>query len=298
MDRAASPNASQEIAALDATADCARIAFLLSSQLFPLTIEKALEYALFKTYAVPSISKILAATGEFTQRAQKRYDDTVLILAEITENGHEGPRSACAYDRLNDMHGRFKIRDEDFLYTLGTFVFEPIRALKLYGPRPMTTQEEEAWYQSYLRLGRGMKLRNLPTDKDAFYAWYQDFERCEFQPSANNRIIADATMAALFDMLHIPNGLRGFVENIFITFMEPHVAAAFEYQKPKRWLVTSVSAIMSVRRWVLKRLPERKTLRLQTRQRRATYPTGYQIEALGTFACSHARDDATSQQKI
>ncbi|MEM7570202.1 MAG: oxygenase MpaB family protein [Pseudomonadota bacterium] len=290
MDTTASPQASQEIAGLDAVEDCARIAFLLSSQLFPLTIEKALEYALFKTFAVPSISKILAGTREFSDRGQKRYDDTVLVLAEITEGGHCGMRSQAAYARLNDMHGRFKIRDEDFLYTLGTFIFEPIRALKLYGPRPMTPHEEEAWFQSYLRLGRGMKLKGLPAEKDAFYAWYLDFEKTQFRPSDSNRTVADATMDVLFDMLSVPQGLRGIARKVAISLMEPHVAEAFEYDRPSPLMAGAVSAGMSARRLVLALLPERRTLRLQTRRKLPTYPHGYEIDALGTFVCPHAAE--------
>ncbi len=34
---------------------------------------KALEFALFKTYGVPSISKLLAATGELVDRVPKRF---------------------------------------------------------------------------------------------------------------------------------------------------------------------------------------------------------------------------------
>jgi len=288
MDTEASANASREIADLDPKADCARIAFLLSMQLFPLTIEKALEYALFKTYAVPSISRLLVATGEFTTRAQKRYDDTVLVLAEINENGHEGPRSDAAYARLNAMHGRFPIRDEDFLYTLGTFVFEPIRALQLYGPRPMTAHEEEAWFQSYLQLGRGMKLNDLPTDKDAFYTWYKAFEETQFRAASSNRKVADATLAVLFDMLRVPKGLRWGAQRAAIALMEPHVAAAFAFQKPSPVLRGMVSTAMTMRRLALKLLPERRTLRLQTKRALLTYPNGYDIEALGTFACPHA----------
>lgn len=287
MDKTASPNASHEIAQLDATADCARIAFLLSYQLFPLTIEKSLEYALFKTYAVPSISKLLAATGEFSQRAQKRYDDTVLVLAEITENGHDGARSDASYARLNDMHGRFKIRNEDFLFTLGTFVFEPIRALRLYGPRAMTPHEEDAWFQSYLRLGRGMKLRDLPASKADFYEWYCSFEQAEFRLVDSNREVADATMAVLLDMLGVPKRLRGLAERLAVALMEPHVAAAFGYSPPSRLAASVTSALMQLRRWALRLLPERKTLRLQTQRNLRTYPSGYDIEHLGTFACPH-----------
>lgn len=168
LDTTPSADPSAETAALDPATEYERIAFLLANQLFPLTIEKALEYALFKTYAVPSISRILSATGEFTERPQKRYDDTVLLLAEVSENGRDHPDSRAAMERINEMHGRFRIRNQDFLYTLSTFVFEPIRALERYGPRPMTDNEKAGWFNAYVQLGRDMGIADLPDDLGAF----------------------------------------------------------------------------------------------------------------------------------
>ena len=46
----------------------------------PWGITQALSFALFRTYAVPSIGELLYATGQFTEQTQKRYDDTVLLL--------------------------------------------------------------------------------------------------------------------------------------------------------------------------------------------------------------------------
>lgn len=65
---------------------------------FPMMTIKALEFALFKTYGIPSISKLLSQTGEFSKRCPKRldtnfiaecsrYDDTDLLLREMGENG-------------------------------------------------------------------------------------------------------------------------------------------------------------------------------------------------------------------
>lgn len=41
---------------------------------------QSLEMALFKTYSVPSISRILAATSQFSSETGKRVEDTELIL--------------------------------------------------------------------------------------------------------------------------------------------------------------------------------------------------------------------------
>jgi hypothetical protein len=117
------------IAALDAEVDYQRIAFLLSAYEFPWDIERSLEFALFRTYAVPSISGLLAKTREFERRPRKRYDDTELILAEIRENGLDSARGRAALARMNAMHGRFRIANEDMLYVLSTFLLEPIRWL-------------------------------------------------------------------------------------------------------------------------------------------------------------------------
>jgi hypothetical protein len=69
------------IAALDADRDHEEIVRELGAYEFPWDTETALSLALFRTFAVPSIARILASTGEFTERARKRYDDTELLLA-------------------------------------------------------------------------------------------------------------------------------------------------------------------------------------------------------------------------
>lgn len=286
LDTTPSSSPSDEIASLDPQRDCERIAFLLTSQLFPYTIEKSLEYALFKTYAVPSISRLLVATGEFTERAQKRYDDTVLVLAEIGEKGHGHPDADAALARMNEMHGRFRIRNEDFLYTLSAFVFEPIRALDLYGPRPMTPTERSGWFHTYRLLGERMKIRDLPSDLEAFRGWRDAFEQREMRFEPTNRVVADATMQVLFDMMRVPAFARNFAERATVALMEPHIAEAFGYEPPGRALAVAVASTMAMRRRIAAALPDRKTLRLQSERCFPTYPSGYEITRLGTFAPS------------
>lgn len=85
-----------EIAARDAEADCGLIVYLLGAHEFAGDIERAFESALFRTYAVPSISGLLVKTGEFEAQTRKRYDDTELILSEIIENGLDSDRGQAA----------------------------------------------------------------------------------------------------------------------------------------------------------------------------------------------------------
>ena len=69
--------------------DHARIVRLDTCYEFPWDTTRALELALFRTFAVPSVAALLDSTGEFAARAQKRYDDTDLILSTIGEVGYD-----------------------------------------------------------------------------------------------------------------------------------------------------------------------------------------------------------------
>jgi hypothetical protein len=77
----------REIQRLDPDTDFARIYRITVSHEFPWDMNQALSFALYRTYAVPSIGNLLYRTGEFTERVQKRYDDTGLILDAVLEHG-------------------------------------------------------------------------------------------------------------------------------------------------------------------------------------------------------------------
>src|SRR5205085_11490612 len=131
---------------------------------------RALELALFRTFGVPSISALLHRTGEFERRAQKRYDDTDIIVSELTEHGYDSDRGRAALARMNAIHGRFKIANEDFLYVLSTFVFEPIRFNARFGWRAMIQPEKVALFHFWRAVGHRMGIQDIP-------ARLEDFER-------------------------------------------------------------------------------------------------------------------------
>ena len=107
--------------------DCQQVVRHLATVVFPWDTTRALELALFRSFASGRIGGLLHATGEFERRPQKRYDDTDLLVSEIIENGFDSRRGQRAIERMNELHARFRIANEDFLYVLSTFVFEPLR---------------------------------------------------------------------------------------------------------------------------------------------------------------------------
>src|SRR5438045_8467772 len=127
------PSYLEQIRALDPVTDHQRIVFLSTCCEFPFDTTRALEFALFRSFCVPSISALLDRTGEFRERAQKRYDDTDLIVSELMERGHDSERGRRALLRMNQQHGRVAIANEDFLYVLSPFIYEPIRRHATFG---------------------------------------------------------------------------------------------------------------------------------------------------------------------
>ena len=84
---------------LDAEDDCEEITRILTTQEFPWDMTQALGLALYRTYAVPSFGELLAKTHEFTERTQRRYDDTALVLNDIMEHGFGPGRGRAAGSR-------------------------------------------------------------------------------------------------------------------------------------------------------------------------------------------------------
>ncbi len=112
----------RRIQQLDPVQDHCEICHLSTGYEFPWDTTRSLEVALMRTFCVPSISALLDKTGEFRHRPQKRYDDTGLITSEIMKWGYKSDRGIQAIERMNAIHGRFKISNEDFLYVLSTFI--------------------------------------------------------------------------------------------------------------------------------------------------------------------------------
>ena len=71
---------------------------------FPFLWRKALELALFRTYSIPSISRLLVATREFELRCGNQYEDTDLIMEEILfcSLGSGRSRNQCPRPLLPD----------------------------------------------------------------------------------------------------------------------------------------------------------------------------------------------------
>ncbi len=264
---------------LDPRRDCQQIAWRIGSIDFPWDTTRSLELALFRAFASPRIGGLLHTTGEFETRPQKRYDDTDLIVSEIVENGYDSDRGRRAIARLNAIHGRFKIRNEDFLYVLSTFVFEPIRWNARFGWRRMTETERLGWFWFWRNVGERMHIQALPPDYATFERFSRDYETEHFCFTDANQRVALATREMFAGWF--PRLLRPLVRRSIHGLLDQPLLTAFGLPPAPRWLSWTAERALRARAWALRLLPGRKHPRLRTRIPRADYPQGYRIESLG-----------------
>src|SRR4051795_3548394 len=219
---------------LDPAVDFREICRLMTTFEFPWDMNQALSFALFRTYAVPSIGGLLARPGELVDRVQKRYDDTVVLLDEILEHGPTDGDGRTALRRMNRMHGSYDIGNDDLRYVLCTFVVMPIRWLDAYGWRSMTETERIASANYYRELGRHMGIRGIPETWQAFARLLDAYERDHFGFDLGGRTVAEATLALLATFPPNDRLPVGVVRRISLATMDGPLLEAFAFPHPSR----------------------------------------------------------------
>src|SRR4051812_36511943 len=266
----------RRIEALDPARDFREIYRLTSAYEFPWDMNQALSFALFRTYAVPSIGALLARTGELVERVQKRYDDTVLLLEAILRHGTTDGDGRTALRRMNQMHHHWAVGEDDLRYVLATFVVTPIRWLDEFGWRPMTEIERIAGANYYRELGRHMGIRQIPETWQTFSRHLDAYERAHFGFDAGARRVADVTLDLLTTFP--PNSLLppALVRRTSYALMDDPLLDAFRFPHPHPLFRTLVRAALRARGRLVRFLPpRRRPLLPRDMPQVRSYPHGY-----------------------
>lgn len=249
---------------------------------FPWDYQRALEFALFRTYCVPSISELLEATGEFARRPQKRYDDTALLMAELAEYGYDSPRGREALRVINRAHARYTISNEDMLYVLSTFVYDPIDWIESYGRRPLHPNERAAAFNYFREVGRRMSIRDIPATFAEFLQFKHDYEREHFVYCETNHKVGTYTLNLLRSWF--PRPLGPLVSLGVRSLLDRKMLTAFGFAAAPAWLSRAAGTALRLRARVTGLLPERSTSAMRHDHGNRTYPgypNGYAIRDLG-----------------
>ncbi|KAI0595587.1 hypothetical protein F4775DRAFT_595195 [Biscogniauxia sp. FL1348] len=257
--------------------------FLALSE-FPLVSEVSLQFGLFKTYGIESISKLLVATRNLIDptKSPKRYEDTAALIGEFISNPPTSPRHMRALARMNYLHrghrAAGRISDADLLYTLSVFVLEPARWARLYDWRPLSDVERCAYAVFWKEVGDAMGIRYAAAmgparggpwpDGLAFArdlaAWAKDYEVAAMRPSP----VCHRPAVALIPMITywLPWFAQPFATEVVCALLGDRVREAFMLPEPGPFAHAFLYAAVCVRKFALRHLalPRLRPLRRLT----------------------------------
>jgi hypothetical protein len=157
-------------AALDGTGSVWRVHNLLTANELRFEAWIAMSArGLLLTYAIPSMSGVLASTGGFESDVQRRYADMELMIREFNESAADGTsewngqpeRAQRAIQRLNAIHAAYGhlILQRDMQYVLAIFMTTPaIWCDSAWSCRAMTRREKACVHRHWMGIGRAMNI--------------------------------------------------------------------------------------------------------------------------------------------
>ncbi|MEU3412992.1 oxygenase MpaB family protein [Streptomyces sp. NPDC006658] len=266
---------------LDPVADALEIHRISVTLEFPWDYTRALELALYRTYAVPSIGRLLARTAELTERTQKRYDDTALLLDAVLEHGFAAEQGRTAIRRINQMHRSYDISDDDMRYVLSTFVVVPRRWIDTYGWRRLSRHEIIAGTEYYRTLGRHMGIPDIPRTYEEFEALLDSYEETHFGWDEEARRVSDATLGLMASWY--PRPLAPLLRTATLALLDEPLLRAFRYPRPRPTATALVRRAVWTRGRLVRLLPPRRTPHFARQNWEIKgYPDGYRVADLGT----------------
>jgi ER-bound oxygenase mpaB/B'/Rubber oxygenase, catalytic domain len=241
-------------------------------------VHRALELAIFHTFAAPAISEILDQTGEFADRGQKRYDDTVALLREIGRDGPGSPRGRAAIRRMNWIHRPYRISNDDLIYVLATFIVIPVRWIERYGWRDLAADEIRAAVLYYRTVGRLMGIRQMPETYQEFAGYLDTYERDHHSFTEANRRLAKSLIEVIGTWA--PRSVRPLARRCVAAALGAPLRQALGLPEPSTLVRAGVHAALRSRAAFIRLLPPLRRARKRPRRLRS-YPHGYTLSETG-----------------
>jgi uncharacterized protein (DUF2236 family) len=270
------------IQTLDPERDHAEICRLLTRYEFPWDYRVGFQFSVMTDLLIPSISQVLANSRNFADEGQKRFDDTMLAEYEVKRHGPDSRHGRDTVRVVNNIHRRYRITNDEFLYVLVSQTLSPIDWIDSYAWRRLSGREIEALVHSARRQGELMGISGIPEDYAGFRRLLEKTraEHAVFDPV--NREVADHVLAVIVGWF--PTPLRPLVARIvpyaIAAFLDPPLRAVLGLPAPRGWFVRLVRGTMRARGRLFRHLPPRRESRPYVPRPRS-YPRGWTIQHLG-----------------
>ena len=248
------------------------------SDAFGWDVSRALELAIFHTFGTPSISEILDRSGEFAQRGQKRFDDTVALLQEAAREGPSSPRGRMAIKRMNLIHRVYDINNDDLIYVLATLVVVPVRWIRQYGWRGLTADEVRATVNYYREVGRLMGIRQIPPTYAELASYLDAYELETHAFCEANRRLAVSLIRVMEGWF--PPPVRPLTRQCILAALGQPLRDVLGLPEPSGAARACVHFALWSRAVLMRKFPLLRQGRKGPRRLR-TYPHGYALRDLG-----------------
>ena len=237
---------------------------------FPALFEKGLQFALFRTYGIPTISELLVKTTQLStsKNVGKRYADTGVLLVDMYAPEPESEKCYEAYARLNYLHGHYikqgKISNNDMLYTLSLFMNQPVEWINRYEWRQLTDLEKCAMGVFHKAMGDGMGISFEPLPsystgwKDGLHFYREldtfakEYERKYMVPNKDNYDTAVQTRQLLINTY--PSFMKGVMTKAMSATLDERLREAILFEKAPASYTKFFKGFMELRRFLLRYL--------------------------------------------
>lgn len=200
--------------------------------------------AFARQVAIPSISRIVhrTGTGDLMKDVRRRNDHTLLFFGEMMRHGYSHPAGKAAIDRMEQIHARFGITDDDKLYTLASLAFESARVPENLGVEIFSDAELEAHFRFWRGVGLAMGL-DVPETRETFLAWALAYEQ-RYAYTDGGRALVDQLFLD-WRQRWFTGPLRRYSDGVLLAMMDAELRAAHRLPDPPGWATRVVPRALS-----------------------------------------------------
>lgn len=237
----------RRIEALDPDTDAEEMARLTFEVLHgdPPAVHAGYLLGFCRQMAVPHIAEVVyqGGGGKNLRDVGRRTEDTLALFGAFLHHGHSSPEGRAAIARMERVHARFAITEEQKLYTLATLVFEAERIGRHLGVEVLSPAQREASWRFWRGVAAQMPLAGLPASGEELLGWMVDYERREWRHSEAGRAVVECFFKDWSERW-FPGATRRLSRRILLALMEPGLRAALRLPEPGVWVERAVRAGM------------------------------------------------------
>lgn len=269
----------ERIAALDPERNYFEIFRFMATRDLGWEHRSGLNLAFYRIFAVPHMAKLLVHTGHIQAAPIKRTYDTGLLMYDLSYHGPEHPRGREVIRKINAMHRRWDIANEDHLYVLSAIAVLPLRFMDDFGWRSPTRQERQANFAFYRRVGELLGIRELPSTGAEFERLFDEYEAKQLAFSDEGRQLFRATQTVVADWFPGPLGV--LADPFTKVILGDEVSRCLGQTPAPTWTRGLVRGALTVRRLAIRHTPIESRSLITPGDPVGPYESGYALDVLG-----------------